>query len=162
MSLSLVTSLTKDLLKGLESVISISSCYCGELLSNESSRYCCRSSHLNDISLLNPEIPAPLQLASHLTSLSTILTQYLKVETMADVAEILRGKYPAKEHAKRVAEWIVQNGGKKDGLIYLEAQKLKYNEVCMVTALELHPYERSASYADGRISSNMLILVYMC
>ena len=49
---------------------------------------------------------------------------------MPSVEETLRGKYPAKEHARRVAEWIVQNGGKKDGLIYLEAQKLKYNEVC--------------------------------
>jgi hypothetical protein len=52
---------------------------------------------------------------------------------MVSVNETLRGKYPAKEHARRVAEWIVQNGGKKDGFIYLEAQKLKYNEVCNAT-----------------------------
>jgi Xaa-Pro dipeptidase len=46
-----------------------------------------------------------------------------------DVDKILKGKYPAKEHAKRVADWIVDNGGSRDGLIYLEAQKLKLNEV---------------------------------
>jgi hypothetical protein len=49
---------------------------------------------------------------------------------MAHIDEILKGKYPAKEHARRVGEWITQNGGKKNGLIYLEAQKQKFNEVC--------------------------------
>jgi Xaa-Pro dipeptidase len=48
---------------------------------------------------------------------------------MAALEEILKGKYPAKEHARRVGEWIIRNGGKKNGLIYLESQKLKYNEV---------------------------------
>jgi hypothetical protein len=48
---------------------------------------------------------------------------------MAHVEEILKGKYPAKEHARRVGEWITQNGGKKTGLIYLEAQKQKFIEV---------------------------------
>jgi Xaa-Pro dipeptidase len=43
--------------------------------------------------------------------------------------EILRSKYPAKEHARRVARWIIEHGGKKNGVIYLEAQKLRYNEV---------------------------------
>jgi hypothetical protein len=52
---------------------------------------------------------------------------------MPSVVEILRGKYPAKEHARKVAEWVVQHGGKKEGLIYLESQKLKYNEVCRLT-----------------------------
>ncbi|TIA50286.1 X-Pro dipeptidase [Aureobasidium pullulans] len=33
------------------------------------------------------------------------------------------GKYPAKAHAKRVAEYIAENGGPKEGVIYLEAQK---------------------------------------
>ena len=61
---------------------------------------------------------------------------------MPSVDEILRDKYPAKEHARRVAEWIVKNGGKKDGFIYLEAQKLKYNEVCdTADALEFNPFE---------------------
>ncbi|KAH0070157.1 hypothetical protein KCU66_g22757, partial [Aureobasidium melanogenum] len=33
------------------------------------------------------------------------------------------GKYPAKAHARRVAEFIAENGGPKEGIIYLEAQK---------------------------------------
>jgi Xaa-Pro dipeptidase len=43
--------------------------------------------------------------------------------------EVLKGKYPAKAHAKKVAEWIVEKGGDKKGTIYLEAQKQKLNEV---------------------------------
>ena len=43
--------------------------------------------------------------------------------------EVLKGKYPAKEHAKKVAEWLIANGGDKTGTIYLEAQKSKLNEV---------------------------------
>jgi Xaa-Pro dipeptidase len=44
--------------------------------------------------------------------------------------EVLKGKYPAKAHAKRVAEWIVEKGGDKKGTIYLEAQKQRLLEVC--------------------------------
>jgi hypothetical protein len=53
----------------------------------------------------------------------------MTVVNMTAVADTLRGKYPAKEHARRVAQYIIQNGGRKDGLLYLEAQKSKYNEV---------------------------------
>jgi hypothetical protein len=42
--------------------------------------------------------------------------------------EVLKGKYPAKEHARKVAKWIVEKGGDKNGTLYLEAQKLKLNE----------------------------------
>ncbi|KAL1643035.1 hypothetical protein SLS61_009423 [Didymella pomorum] len=42
--------------------------------------------------------------------------------------EVLKGKYPAKEHARKVAKWIVEKGGDKNGTIYLEAQKQKLNE----------------------------------
>jgi Xaa-Pro dipeptidase len=45
--------------------------------------------------------------------------------------EVLKGKYPAKAHAKKVAEWIIEKGGDKNGTIYLEAQKQKLNEVCI-------------------------------
>ena len=45
--------------------------------------------------------------------------------------EVLKGKYPAKAHAKKVAEWIIDKGGDKNGTIYLEAQKQKLNEVCI-------------------------------
>ena len=44
--------------------------------------------------------------------------------------EVLKGKYPAKDHARKVAKWIVDKGGDKKGTIYLEAQKQKLNEVC--------------------------------
>ena len=59
---------------------------------------------------------------------------------MASVDEILKGKYPAKEHAKRVTEWIVSKGGSKDGILYLEAQKQKYNEVS--TQIEVYVLKR--------------------
>ena len=38
---------------------------------------------------------------------------------MANVDDVLKRKYPAKDHARRVAEYI----GVKSGIIYLEAQK---------------------------------------
>ncbi|KAF2673734.1 putative Xaa-Pro aminopeptidase pepP [Microthyrium microscopicum] len=44
------------------------------------------------------------------------------------IGDILKGKYPAKANARKVADWIIKSGGNKDGLLYLEAQKLKYNE----------------------------------
>ncbi|OAL48005.1 putative Xaa-Pro aminopeptidase [Pyrenochaeta sp. DS3sAY3a] len=42
--------------------------------------------------------------------------------------DVLKGKYPAKEHARKVAKWIIEKGGDKNGTIYLEAQKQKLNE----------------------------------
>jgi Xaa-Pro dipeptidase len=56
--------------------------------------------------------------------------------------EVLKGKYPAKAHAKKVAEWIVEKGGDKKGTIYLEAQKQKLNEVCQLN----HWFEMYAGY----------------
>jgi Xaa-Pro dipeptidase len=47
---------------------------------------------------------------------------------MDSVDQILKGKYPAKEHARRVADWIKSNGGASEGVLYLEGQKLRYNE----------------------------------
>lgn len=41
------------------------------------------------------------------------------------------GKYPAKTHARKVAEEIKKNGGNEDGVIYLEAQKTHMVEVCV-------------------------------
>jgi len=40
-------------------------------------------------------------------------------------------KYPAKAHANRVAEWIVKNGGNPNGVLYLESQKTRMNEVLL-------------------------------
>lgn len=48
--------------------------------------------------------------------------------------EVLKGKYPAKDHARKVAKWIIEKGGDKNGTIYLEAQKQKLNEVGKVDA----------------------------
>jgi Xaa-Pro dipeptidase len=48
---------------------------------------------------------------------------------MAIDLKILEGKYPAKAHAKKVKEWIVANGGDGSGVLYLEGQKQKMNEV---------------------------------
>ncbi|KAF2791636.1 putative Xaa-Pro aminopeptidase [Melanomma pulvis-pyrius CBS 109.77] len=47
---------------------------------------------------------------------------------LAPYDEVLKGKYPAKTHAKRVAEYIVGKGGDKTGTIYLEGQKQKLLE----------------------------------
>ncbi|KAL5113841.1 hypothetical protein ACEQ8H_008261 [Pleosporales sp. CAS-2024a] len=46
----------------------------------------------------------------------------------ADYDQVLKGKYPAKDHARKVAKWIVDKGGDSKGTIYLEAQKQKLNE----------------------------------
>lgn len=42
---------------------------------------------------------------------------------MSSVDQILKAKYPAKAHARRVAEYLQAAGCPKKGLIYLEAQK---------------------------------------
>lgn len=52
--------------------------------------------------------------------------------TAENYEDILKGKYPAKAHAKKVAEWIVAKGGDKTGTIYLEAQKSRLLEVCLL------------------------------
>ncbi|QDS69772.1 hypothetical protein FKW77_010289 [Venturia effusa] len=41
---------------------------------------------------------------------------------------ILNGKYPAKAHARKVAQYIIKNGGDPKGVLYLEGQKLKMIE----------------------------------
>jgi len=45
-----------------------------------------------------------------------------------DLPEPPAGKYPAKAHAKKVADFIKQNGGPGTGVIYLEGQKTKMVE----------------------------------
>lgn len=45
-----------------------------------------------------------------------------------DYEKVLAGKYPAKEHARKVAKWIIDKGGDAKGTIYLEAQKQKLQE----------------------------------
>lgn len=47
---------------------------------------------------------------------------------MTSTEGILAGKYPAKAHARRVVEYLRQNGFQGDGVLYLEAQKTKMIE----------------------------------
>ena len=42
---------------------------------------------------------------------------------MSSTTSILKGKYPAKDHARRVGEYIQAAGHTKEGVIYLESQK---------------------------------------
>lgn len=41
---------------------------------------------------------------------------------------LLEGKYPAKDHARRVADQIQASGFGPDGVIYLESQKTRLIE----------------------------------
>ena len=41
----------------------------------------------------------------------------------------LKGKYPAKQHAKKVVEYIKSQGGDTSGVLYLEGQKTRMIEV---------------------------------
>lgn len=47
---------------------------------------------------------------------------------MTSTDGILAGKYPAKAHARRVVEYLRQNGFQGDGVLYLEAQKTRMIE----------------------------------
>ncbi|KAF2431353.1 putative Xaa-Pro aminopeptidase pepP [Tothia fuscella] len=47
---------------------------------------------------------------------------------MANDSGFPKGKYPAKAHAKKVADYIVKNGGDKNGVLYLEGQKQRMIE----------------------------------
>lgn len=59
----------------------------------------------------------------------------LTMGTTEDYEAVLKGKYPAKQHAKKVADYIISKGGEKTGTIYLEAQKSKLLEVCLNTSI---------------------------
>ena len=42
---------------------------------------------------------------------------------MADYEAVLKGKYPAKAHAKRVVEYMKKKNPNASGVLYLEGQK---------------------------------------
>jgi Xaa-Pro dipeptidase len=67
--------------------------------------------------------------------------------------QVLKGKYPAKEHAKKVAKWIIEKGGDKNGTLYLEGQKQKLNEVCTLKNVETTANENRTMMA--RLHSGM-------
>jgi Xaa-Pro dipeptidase len=47
---------------------------------------------------------------------------------MASISSTLKGKYPAKAHAKRVAEHLQKAHSNVTGVIYLEGQKTRMIE----------------------------------
>lgn len=47
---------------------------------------------------------------------------------MTTLDSILAGRYPAKAHARRVAERLQVGGSGRNGIIYLEAQKTRLIE----------------------------------
>jgi hypothetical protein len=47
---------------------------------------------------------------------------------MTSTDSILKGKYPAKSHARRVANYLQAAGYPKEGIIYLESQKTRLIE----------------------------------
>jgi hypothetical protein len=47
---------------------------------------------------------------------------------MSSTDSILKGKYPAKNHAKRVANYLQAAGYPNEGIIYLESQKTRLIE----------------------------------
>ncbi|KAL3419255.1 metallopeptidase family M24 [Phlyctema vagabunda] len=59
---------------------------------------------------------------------TTSLRRFEPDTKMASVETILAGKYPAKSHAKRVAEYIQKKDPSAAGVLYLEGQKTKMIE----------------------------------
>jgi Xaa-Pro dipeptidase len=47
---------------------------------------------------------------------------------MTVLEEVLRGKYPAKAHAQKVAKWMKEQGAEVQGTLYLEGQKTRMIE----------------------------------
>lgn len=45
-----------------------------------------------------------------------------------DIVSVLKGKYPAKAHAKRVVQWMKTRNPNVSGILYLEAQKTRMKE----------------------------------
>jgi Xaa-Pro dipeptidase len=83
-----------------------------------------------------PTLPTPFSLSSHPLKLcnqrvvksqhSNYFTSQAKPQPqlkMADYEAILKGKYPAKAHAKKVVEWMKKKDPKVNGVLYLEGQK---------------------------------------
>ena len=47
---------------------------------------------------------------------------------MADYETVLKGKYPAKAHAKKVVEYLKSSNAGIEGVLYLEGQKTRMIE----------------------------------
>jgi len=59
----------------------------------------------------------------------TLLQPHRYLFKMTTTEDVLKGKYPAKAHAKKVAEYIKSKGGDITGTLYLEGQKTRMIEV---------------------------------
>lgn len=70
--------------------------------------------------------------SQNLTQVTIVKTTYWRMAKQIanpDLPAPPSGKYPAKSHCRRVAKWLAENGGPSSGVIYLEGQALKENEV---------------------------------
>lgn len=61
-------------------------------------------------------------------SVSIDINRHSKTAIMAAVTDVLKEKYPAKAHAKRVAEYIAARGGDANGTMYIEGQRTRMIE----------------------------------
>jgi hypothetical protein len=59
----------------------------------------------------------------------TFLLESSEIAMTPTDAELLRGKYPAKAHAAKVAEHIIKKGGDATGTLYIEGHRTKMHEV---------------------------------
>lgn len=84
------------------------------------------------IQLARPPFPCRVALPILTFRSNQISSRNVKMAVAENYDDVLKGKYPAKEHARKVAKWIIEKGGDKNGTIYLEAQKQKLNEVCLL------------------------------
>ena len=53
----------------------------------------------------------------------------MAIDVARNYEDVLKGKYPAKTHARKVKDWILEKGGDAKGTVYLESQKQKLLEV---------------------------------
>ena len=58
-----------------------------------------------------------------------LLQPHRYVFKMTTTEDVIKGKYPAKTHAKKVVEYIKNKGGDMTGTLYLEGQKTRMIEV---------------------------------
>jgi hypothetical protein len=80
---------------------------------------------------------------------------------MASTDSILKGKYPAKHHAKRVANYLQAAGYPKEGIIYLESQKTRLIEDNDEPVPFRYVYNNTSSFlAPHRRSSRLTPLYY--
>jgi hypothetical protein len=68
---------------------------------------------------------------------------------MTTTEDVIKGKYPAKAHAKKVVEYIKSKGGDITGTLYLEGQKTRMIEVRSYMLLYLALFYVTSLFARG-------------